>query len=459
MSDPTPDCESRPLIFHLVHGTFANKATWISDTSDFSEALKNAFPGRVRILPFRWSGRNNFSARARAAADLAAEVTADAAKRPEAARLVFAHSHGGNVVAYALRDPAVAAQIKGGVFLATPFFSYRLLPSWEFLINGFFSPLLVFAFLTMFTIVTVAVQYLISFDPFAAIPMPQREWVEIATFTLLNWVTLFAAYSGFLLINLLKLKFMRSRLRAARDFSNRYSASLPPSFNALFIRTSGDEAAAFLGFFQTLTWLLTIINVAVSRIFQAVSRLWGFRKAKSRLKPAIFLLCCAIVYTAAVAMQSDPSLGIRTKPDFSSTENYFLQLGAYQDAKFKIWLHSMTHLQTEWRVFVALSIMILFLLVMNLVFWTLPIFFVLSCIILACNWFLNFAFGRVPVFVGGILQVAVEPTPPGSWQVIHVSWDRSSASRGLFWRHSNPYNERRVIAEVAQWIRRLIVVS
>ena len=442
---------------YLVHGTFANKATWIDPASPFSCRLSHDIRRPLEIHPFRWSGHNSFAARLRASHELAEVVAAAISANPSEQRFICSHSHGGNVVSYMLYSrPDIACRINGGVFLSTPFFSYRLLPSWEFLINGFFSPLLVFGFLAMFALAGFLVVKMIDLEPLRFLHGNVRNWIEMAVFTLINFISITAGFGAVLFINRLKRLFMRSRLLSARQYLKTLSSQLPQGFNALFIHTSGDEAAAFLSFMQVLTWTVAVVNIGVARLFQVLSRLWGYRKPKSILKILFLILCFSVVYTWAVSVQDRaPSIA---QAKSSSVADYIYQLGATFVDRAEVWLASTKNLRTDWPVFVALTFLFATLAVINLIFYSMPIFFSVSLLIFFINWVLNFTFGRLPFLAGGLLQVAVEQTPPGTWSVINVPWNRQRAavSTGLFWRHSNPYNLMNVVDQVSGWISRSI---
>jgi predicted alpha/beta hydrolase len=78
-----------------------------------------------RILPFDWSGRNSHFARIAAGKQLGEFIRSLKADRPDRPCYVIAHSHGGNVVQYALSQPSVEACVHGCVFPGTPFISTR----------------------------------------------------------------------------------------------------------------------------------------------------------------------------------------------------------------------------------------------------------------------------------------------------------------------------------------------
>jgi len=105
----------------LVHGTFARDAQWTDKRSDFSKSISRAVPGKVLLTRFKWSGLNSHRARLHAGEELAAYLRNLTTTYPTAKHHVIAHSHGGNVVMYAMRDKSVAERMSSLVCLATPF--------------------------------------------------------------------------------------------------------------------------------------------------------------------------------------------------------------------------------------------------------------------------------------------------------------------------------------------------
>jgi hypothetical protein len=127
------------LTFTLVHGTFATAdANWIADDEDpamFRRRLRQELDDH-EVTPFRafdWGAggffrrlMDNTNARRRYGVRklkeyLRACPDVDALNR----HYIVAHSHGGNVVMRALRDPELADKVTGVICLSTPFLTYR----------------------------------------------------------------------------------------------------------------------------------------------------------------------------------------------------------------------------------------------------------------------------------------------------------------------------------------------
>ncbi len=110
----------------LVHGTWAVDARWTRPGSKLRQALAGLSP-EVTVEVAKWSGRNSPAAR-RAGGDVLRARLADLLERHDSAdHYLIAHSHGGNVVRYALvgMSPEDKRRIRKVICLATPFVSCR----------------------------------------------------------------------------------------------------------------------------------------------------------------------------------------------------------------------------------------------------------------------------------------------------------------------------------------------
>ncbi len=109
------------VVITTVHGTFAPDATWVEPGSPFCQAVVTHLGLPVLIEELRWSGGNSMGARLAATTALTDHLAARLARYPEARHFVVAHSHGGNIALYALRDETLRERIDGVVCLSTPF--------------------------------------------------------------------------------------------------------------------------------------------------------------------------------------------------------------------------------------------------------------------------------------------------------------------------------------------------
>jgi hypothetical protein len=108
-------------IVTLVHGTWAADSNLVSDDSSYSRTLKSLLPGSTLVRNFKWSGRNRHSDRLTAAENLRTFLKEGLRDHPTSRHFVIAHSHGGNIVFYALRDKDLADRLSGIITLSTPF--------------------------------------------------------------------------------------------------------------------------------------------------------------------------------------------------------------------------------------------------------------------------------------------------------------------------------------------------
>lgn len=116
-------------IITLVHGTFSPRAAWTFSDSTFCRILAEHL-GAESATAFRrieWRGlcgtfaNNGHDYRLAGGEALAASLKQSFDEFAHAEQWVIAHSHGGMVALYALRDPRVAARLSGIITIATPF--------------------------------------------------------------------------------------------------------------------------------------------------------------------------------------------------------------------------------------------------------------------------------------------------------------------------------------------------
>lgn len=105
----------------LIHGTWAQSAAWTQEGSTLRTSLTHAFGNSVTFRTFPWTARNSFGARSKAAKELRGFLTEGFALRPTDRHAIVAHSHGGNIALYTLRDENLAKSVDSVVCLSTPF--------------------------------------------------------------------------------------------------------------------------------------------------------------------------------------------------------------------------------------------------------------------------------------------------------------------------------------------------
>jgi pimeloyl-ACP methyl ester carboxylesterase len=104
-------------LFVLVHGTWATKAPWLSAGGELTKALLHQWPG-AGVFAFRWRGLNRLTARLRAHEELKTLIESLRQRYPDRRLVVIAHSHGGNVAAWAT---TAVEGVDTVVYLNTPF--------------------------------------------------------------------------------------------------------------------------------------------------------------------------------------------------------------------------------------------------------------------------------------------------------------------------------------------------
>ena len=117
------------VVLTLVHGTWARKAEWVKPGSEFVLRLTSLLGPEHRVVsvhPLRWSGGNSNFARQRGAKALASHVRQVANEQSNAHHVLIAHSHGGNVALYALREQGIAQSIHSLFCLSVPVFHFRV---------------------------------------------------------------------------------------------------------------------------------------------------------------------------------------------------------------------------------------------------------------------------------------------------------------------------------------------
>ncbi len=109
-----------------IHGTFASDADWPKRGSTFDSGLRMRLPNaEVATEAFTWSGGNSHADRLSAAQSLRRLILELKRKYEGYEITLIAHSHGGNVALYAMRDSWFEQAITSVVFLGTPFISCR----------------------------------------------------------------------------------------------------------------------------------------------------------------------------------------------------------------------------------------------------------------------------------------------------------------------------------------------
>jgi hypothetical protein len=289
-----------PVVVTLVHGTFGRlpgrDAGWTRDGSLLRQRLEAELGGDVVFLPFRWSGMNWPSARYRAARRLRDHFQATSERFPARSHYVVAHSHGGNVALYALRDAERAGgEVPCGVVcLSTPFIAAQLRPLTLFRLVATYAVVLV----TLFAVVATVMGRLLN--PWMAAArtestvltalMWNEVWLEFALCAVLAWY----ATNGLVRLarsrrDLIAVDGIRVPIRIYRSIGDEATAVLVTSslltwLGALAWRGASTLTTLVTGVFAAL--LLAAVALPVS-VFLLMERLAGRRALWQRLRRAV----------------------------------------------------------------------------------------------------------------------------------------------------------------------------
>jgi hypothetical protein len=233
----------------LVHGTFARGAAWTHENSLLCEGIRKGLSGSVEFHQFVWSGKNSTSARQKAGKALSTYMKAKIGEQPQAAHYIIAHSHGGNIAMYALRDSELQQSLSGLICLSTPFIHVR---NRSFTAGGMESltwgAILAMSILLAFVNLFIAIHFSPISEPVV--------WLIIGA--------IMVVFVGFL--------FMFSWWVSMADkLREQHTQPRLSSEMLLVIRSVGDEASFTLATSQFATWILN----EVSRQFANFINRWA----------------------------------------------------------------------------------------------------------------------------------------------------------------------------------------
>jgi hypothetical protein len=209
------------------------------------------------------------SDRAEAGQRLAAALEAIPRETPV---FLIGHSHGGSVIVYFLKMyPMLASKIAGAAFLSTPFVAMRLRDYWNDIAKVLFSIVAAVVFVCSAAISSYLWQIVHLLEHSRELPFPIQSLATVINFVqhshiifripvqsilfyLLTWNIIGIIWRGYWSLSL---KRLRARLR--RSIRKQRTTDLPTG-NHLFLRATGDEAAAVLSSAQALAW-------AINRVF------------------------------------------------------------------------------------------------------------------------------------------------------------------------------------------------
>ena len=448
--------------FILVHGTFATSAHWPTLQDALAETARAAGDEPL-FEQLMWTGRNR--ARARQAAASAILTLVQRVQRTSANEKIFiiGHSHGGSAIAYFLKEhPEVAKTITGCAFLSTPFVAIR--PRREAF--RLLSMLSLFPIIAVSSLLNVWSRDNISpfLPPTAIAPCPgvgtqMTDWcnVEARATKLSDWFSLFGSV-GVVAAFVCLAMFFRKRIRELGALSDpqkveqwQQTADIPAG-NYLFLRCSGDEAAAALSALQFIAWLA----MKGSRFLELVTRpffalLNSVRAASFSSSVILGLMGMgALAYGWVDVVSHILKFGVLGY--FFSPNGPFV--GKLKD--IQIWLccarnpmidivfgisGDITGIVYTLVSFVGVSLLLLCLSVVFLIILTQA----------ATSW----AFGWTRLSTGFLVELAIEPLPFGAHSLINIDWALGSTGLdGIV--HSWTYAHPAAIMHLQNWVGALL---
>jgi pimeloyl-ACP methyl ester carboxylesterase len=367
-------------VFIFVHGTFVAEANWPLLQDGLSEAVRLA-DDRASFEQVVWTGKNRMTARQVASNTIAEKVRTIQLERNKEKIFVVGHSHGGSAVAYFVKNyPEDAKLVSGYAFLSTPFVAIhpRTNAKKALATSAFFLGL--------------------SFINWWSDYNAPTTWRHRGNFYSWTWWTgnlLAMTIWVIMLARLYKYPEEEIKRRALAD----QTADLPDG-NYLFVRCSGDEAAAAMSAAQFANWL----GLAASRILQHVLKPLF---SKNPAIPIVFFVFLTLVHTAAATIS--PDLLLEPSATIDVIRNHPL-LSFVLLAIFAIWLFFLFG-------------------------------FLAGLLLLLSQALVSKAFGWTDFVTSFLVDLAIEPIPFGSRKLIHIEWSPASSSAEALthsWTYSHP---------------------
>jgi hypothetical protein len=379
-------------------------------------ALSKAL-GDIHFERFSWSGSNSHRARCRAATALRQHIRNCTNIYPQQDHFIIAHSHGGNVVLYALRDKDIADSVRGVVCLSTPFIHCRhrvLGPA------GLIPVGLLAYFMYLWTVFRIQDGILAAAH---RMPLPilnrtgMHIFEEFFTFILLFLFGVVCPLGLLALIHWFVTRwFSVPDLDAAMEAleeSFQFPVMTPGSL--LVIRSHGDEASGALVTSQFFSLVLTVLSRSLTVI----------------IKRGAWL----IELTLEWSLQKQLGYGILiTVAGFTALLSTEIRI---------IKLFGCVVLMLAVIVLIPLGIPLLGMLVIAIA--GVPLLVLLTLITLV-----SAPFGLDTALLAPKFEITAEATPPGKVTVFELS---SEVATSLW--HSAPYGSQEAFREITSWIRSL----
>jgi len=396
-SAPTADSPATPhVVVTLVHGTFARRADWTTESSPLCRTIRTTMHEPVRFEQFLWSGWNTVTSRNKAVERLISHLADVQTRWPQARHFVVGHSHGGNIAFQAMRDKAVEARIAGVVCLSTPFLwaSPRDLgPVGRIALWWFPVVMVLVCLVPAVELLPLALQ-----DGAGAIALIIAVGLG---FVFSPWATKFATVVAGAL---------------------QYPDVQPRK--VLIVRSFGDEASAALGAAHMISWIAEILWSSTSRFLGTLlSTVETWRAALAKRWRLLVPACAAL-------------LGLTIFSLATAERGSWLEVsGMLAAATLAVLIAILARGGYVAEFFGALLIAVL----------ASPSFLIMVA--------LGIATGPELLIAALLFRVTPESTPPGGgWTVWQVPKDPWNTAQGAVLMHSTTYENEESLAIVSRWM-------
>ena len=448
-----------PLHVVLVHGTYARGVQWTRATeSALCARIRQAFGTDVSFEAFEWSATNSHSARLKAGEALAAHLQHLIAHRGGRGLFVIGHSHGGTVIANALRhDARVARALDGSIFLSTPFIQLRTRPLSGAIYESF----------RFGTAVAIAAAIVFSSQQLSDWSWPGWAVLLGTTAVFLGLVMALGAMVGWVEGPGIKVGESKStepapepegKSRLAleiRRLRNEFAVRNLDRRRCLFIRANADEASAVLATAQALSRLLGVTAEFIARVVQVFVP--GQRDNFTPSHPAVRWLQVAandIITIIAFLFLALPFL-------FAAAAFVIwavIAIVGLLNIDLVDWLRATWPRASDW--FLALignRAEQVWNVVLYYARWIFGIFAVAVAGLAAVIVVFNRAFGHWFALTALSVEVSVESAPPGRWTVVQLGpaeQENADQGPGVFsLAHSTSYEDPRALRVMVAWIK------
>jgi pimeloyl-ACP methyl ester carboxylesterase len=378
----------------------------------------------AHFVQIPWTGRNRASARRSAANEIADRVAKMRTERPREKLFLIGHSHGGSAIAYFLKEhPEAVKVICGCAFLSTPFVAIR--PRLHIM-----RIVATFAFL-------FSVAAFVWFQGITRRAHLPTDMVDVLTGRWLYWI------GGVLVISAVSASvYLRARVRmrkAIRELVTetvRQQTTDIPDGNFLFLRCSGDEAAAGLSALQFIAWLGTKVSRGLERLVRPL-----FHSSTIVRYAYYYAVLTLTSYIATLLFWPEVSgLSKFIAPTFVDIfTDIYSGGGKYSISQILAYLTIVGFIIpttfATWLLCFALGAAIAVLLAQA-----------------TASWF----FGWTQFLAGFVVELAIEPLPFGTHTLVHIDWNTSAQLDGMV--HSWTYAHPDAVRFVQAWVQRTLVI-